>query len=322
MGSPSSDSLGPARPTPGYAALHRDYVPPAPEPDVRRQPIVRHLVLFLATVVTTTATGAFHYANFSGETRAWPLLLNGLLFSASVLGILLSHEMGHYLACRYYRIDASLPYFIPAPFLAGTLGAFIRIRQPFTNKRELFDVGVAGPIAGFLVTIPVLFIGVGLSRMLKVPESGFATVFGEPLVFKAVIRLVWGARPEGMDLVVHPIAIAGWFGLLATLLNLFPFGQLDGGHISYAVLGRKSTYVSYATIAVFVMLSVFSTSWLVWTALMLLMLYFFGPHHPRTHDEHTQLDAGRLWIAGFAVLMFVLCFMPAPISTLDLVPGK
>src|SRR6185436_3392053 len=217
MGSPSSDPLGPARPTPGYAAFDRDYVPPAPDPDVRRQPIVRHLVLFAATLVSTTLVGANHYAGFLGgggaAVSSWDLVRHGLWYSAAVLGILLAHEMGHYVACRYYRIDASLPYFLPAPLLAGTLGAFIRIRQPIQNKRELFDVGIAGPIAGFLVAIPVLFIGVSLSTMFTVPTTGEVVIFGEPLLLKAVIWLVWGARGPGIDLNIHPIAIAGWFGL-------------------------------------------------------------------------------------------------------------
>ena len=326
MGFPSSDPSGPARPTPGYAALQRDYVPPPPEPDVRRQPIVRHLVLFAATLLATTVTGIDHYVGFTGGAAAptgWALYQHGLWYSAAVLGILGAHEMGHYLACRYYRIDASLPYFLPAPMLlAGTLGAFIRIRQPIPNKRELFDVGIAGPIAGFLVAIPVLFIGVSLSRMFRMPTTGGAWLFGEPLLLKAVIWLVWGTRQAGYDLSIHPIGIAGWFGLIATLLNLFPFGQLDGGHIAYAVLGRRSTYVSYATILCFLGLSVFSLSWIVWTGLMLLMLFFFGPHHPRTYDEDTPLDTGRLWLAAFAVVMFVVCFTPVPVQYVELVAPK
>ena len=327
MGSPSSDDLfGPARPTPGYAALNRDYVPPALEPDVRRQPIVRHLVLFVATVLMTTVIGAQHYAGFLGSgavvPTGWALYQHGLWYSAAVLGILGAHEMGHYLACRYYRIDASLPYFLPAPLLGGTLGAFIRIRQPIPNKRELFDIGIAGPIAGFLVAIPVLFIGVSLSTLFKVPTTGEVWIFGEPLLLKGIIWLVWGTRDAGFDLNIHPVAIAGWFGLVATLLNLFPFGQLDGGHISYAVLGRRSTQVSYATILCFLALSVVSMSWMVWTGMMLVMMFFFGPHHPRTHDEDMPLDTGRLWLAGFAVVMFVLCFTPVPVTFVELGAAK
>jgi membrane-associated protease RseP (regulator of RpoE activity) len=330
MGSPSSDPLGPARPTPGYAALDRDYVPPAPEPDVRRQPIVRHLVLFAATLLMTTFVGTAHYYGFRADfgdqvpsLSGWTPYFNGLWYSLAILGILGAHEMGHYIACRYYRVDASLPYFLPAPFLlTGTLGAFIRIRQPIPNKRELFDIGIAGPIAGFLVAIPVLILGVSLSHVVRIPPGFQGLELGEPLLLKGLMWLTFGSPPAGYSVNLHPTAFAGWFGLLATALNLFPLGQLDGGHISYAVLGRRSTQVTYATLLCLIGLSFVSSSWIVWTVLTAGMLFSFGPRHPRTYDEDMPLDAGRKWLAVFAVLMFVLCFTPAPISTMDLVTGK
>jgi len=331
MGSPSSDPLGPARPTPGYAALDRDYVPPAPEPDARRQPIVRHLVLFAATLLMTTFVGTAHYYGFTADfgdqvpqqLPGWTAYFNGLWYSLAILSILGAHEMGHYIACRYYRVDASLPYFLPAPFLlTGTLGAFIRIRQPIPNKRELFDIGIAGPIAGFLVAIPVLILGVSLSRVVRIPPGFQGLELGEPLLLKGLMWLTFGSPPNGYSVNLHPTAFAGWFGLLATALNLFPLGQLDGGHISYAVLGRRSTQVTYATLVCLIGLSFVSSSWIVWTVLTAGMLFSFGPRHPRTYDEDMPLDAGRKWLAVFAVLMFVLCFTPAPISTMDLVTGK
>ena len=329
MGSPSSDPHG-ARPTPGYAALDRDYVPPAPEPDVRRQPIVRHLVLFAATLLMTTFVGTAHYYGFKAEfgdqvppLPGWTSYFNGLWYSLAILGILGAHEMGHYIACRYYRVDASLPYFLPAPFLlTGTLGAFIRIRQPIPNKRELFDIGIAGPIAGFLVAIPVLILGVSLSHVVRIPPGFQGLELGEPLLLKGLMWLTFGSPPNGYSVNLHPTAFAGWFGLLATALNLFPLGQLDGGHISYAVLGRRSTQVTYATLLCLIGLSFVSSSWIVWTILTAGMLFSFGPRHPRTYDEDMPLDTGRKWLAAFAVLMFVLCFTPAPISTMDLVGGK
>jgi membrane-associated protease RseP (regulator of RpoE activity) len=288
----------------------------------------RHIVLFLLTVATTTLVGAEHFRAFSidfGARRAdpvsWGMILNGLWYSASILAILGAHEFGHYYACRYYRVDASLPYFLPAPLpLTGTLGAFIRIRQTIPGKRELFDIGIAGPIAGFLVAVPVLLLGMSLSRVTPLPPdtSGFVEL-GEPLLFKAIAYLFYGTPPEGYSINMHPMAFAAWFGLLATALNLFPIGQLDGGHISYAVLGRGSTFVTLATVAVLIGLTFVSSSWLVWTVLTVVMLVTFGPRHPRTIDEDVPLDRPRLWLAAAAAVMFVMCFTPAPIEPLQIV---
>lgn len=247
--------------------------------------------------------------------------MRGLWYSGTVLAILGAHELGHYFACRYYRVDASLPYFIPAPpiLLFGTFGAFIRIREPIPSKRMLFDIGIAGPIAGFLIAIPALFFGVRVSRMTPLPAelSGMLSL-GEPLLLKFASWIVWGATPETHSLSLHPVAFAAWFGLLATALNLFPIGQLDGGHISYAVLGRRSTNVTIATVGIAVLLTYFSYSWIVWTALMVVMLFAFGPRHPRTLDEEVPLDAARRWLAFAALVIFVICFTPTPIEPADL----
>ena len=243
-------------------------------------------------------------------------ILNGLWYSASILAILGAHEFGHYFACRIYGVDASLPYFLPAPLpLTGTLGAFIRIRQPIPSKRELFDIGIAGPIAGFIVAIPILLVGMSLSRVSALPADtrGFLEL-GEPLLFKAVAWLFWGTPSEGHSINLHPMAFAAWFGLLATALNLFPIGQLDGGHISYAVFGRKSTLVTLTTVSCLVGLTFVSSSWVVWTVLTVVMLIAFGPRHPPTIDEDIPLDRARLWLAAAALLMFILCFTPAPIE--------
>jgi membrane-associated protease RseP (regulator of RpoE activity) len=300
----------------------------SPVPPVRRQRPWRHIILFLLTVATTTLVGADHFASFhldfgnrDLEMAGWQVILNGLWYSGSILAILGAHEFGHYFACRYYRVDASLPYFLPAPLpLTGTLGAFIRIRQIIPGKRELFDIGIAGPIAGFLVAIPVLLVGMSLSRVTQLPPDtqGFVEL-GEPLLFKAIAYLYYGTPPEGYSINMHPMAFAAWFGLLATALNLFPIGQLDGGHISYAVLGRWSTFVTLATVAALIGLTFVSSSWLVWTVLTVVMLVAFGPRHPRTIDEDVPLDSSRLWLAAAALIMFVICFTPAPIEPLDLV---
>ena len=297
-------------------------VSPSRPPSIRR-----HLILFLLTVATTILVGAEHFASFSVDFGARPLdpatplfIVNGLWYSASILAILGAHEFGHYYACRIYRVDASLPYFLPAPLpLTGTLGAFIRIRQPIPGKRELFDIGIAGPIAGFIVAIPVLLVGMSLSRVIALPaDTGGFLELGEPLLFKAVAWLFWGTPPEGYSINLHPMAFAAWFGLLATALNLFPIGQLDGGHISYAVFGRKSTLVTLATVACLVGLTFLSISWVVWTVLTVVMLIAFGPRHPRTVDEDIPLDRTRLWLAAAALVMFVICFTPAPIEVFNL----
>ena len=288
----------------------------------------RHVLLFLLTVLSTLIVGAGFFASFYSDfgTRTVDLstsavLLNGLWYSASTLAILGAHEFGHYYACRYYGVDASLPYFLPAPpqLLFGTLGAFIRIRQAIPGKRELFDIGIAGPIAGFMVAVPLLLLGMSLSRVAPLPAGTDFREFGEPLLFQAVAWLCWGTPPDGYSINAHPMVFAAWFGLLATALNLFPIGQLDGGHISYAVLGRKSTLVTLGTVGALVALTFVSLSWLAWTVITVVMLFVFGPHHPRTVDEDVPLDTGRLWLAFFALVMFVLCFTPAPI---EFVPGS
>jgi membrane-associated protease RseP (regulator of RpoE activity) len=289
-----------------------------------------HVLLFALTVVTTTIVGAAQYASFLDDFRgsaalpmSFPaLLVRGFWYSGTILAILGCHELGHYFACRYYDVDASLPFFIPAPvLLTGTMGAFIRIREPIPQKRMLFDIGIAGPIAGFLVAVPALFIGMAMSHVVRLPANQSNMLeLGEPLLFKLASWLLWGTQPDGYSLNMHPMAFAAWFGLLATALNLFPMGQLDGGHISYAVLGsRVSTYVTFATVAVALGLAWFATSWIVWTLLTVAMLVLFGPRHPRVFDEDVPLDRTRLLLALFAVAMFVLCFTPAPIRPMDVI---
>jgi membrane-associated protease RseP (regulator of RpoE activity) len=322
MGTPRIDFPEIADPVAADQRFEPPYRPLRPDPPPRRRPW-RHLLLFILTVVTTTVVGGSHYAAFvydfgtgSIDLSSTTLYLNGLWYSVSILAILGTHEFGHYYACRYYGVDASLPYFLPAPLpLTGTLGAFIRIRQQIPGKRELFDIGIAGPIAGFLVAVPVLLLGMSMSRVVELPTAVEGIVeLGEPLLFQAVAWLVFGSIPEGYSINMHPMGFAAWFGLLATALNLFPIGQLDGGHISYAVLGRRSTTVTLTTVLCLIGLSFLSSSWIVWTVLTVAMLLAFGPRHPRTFDEDVPLDRTRLWLALFAAVMFALCFTPAPIE--------
>jgi len=326
MGSPFHSELPEIRDgaelfPPGHA-----YVTAGSRPPER---VWRYVVLFCLTLVTTTLVGTSHYASFYLGFRSmelpfsfWELTVRGLWYSLSILSILGAHEFGHYYACRYYGVDASLPYFLPVPIvLTGTLGAFIRIRQQIPTKRALFDIGIAGPIAGFVVVVPVLMIGMYLSQVIEVPKNFDGAVYelGEPLLFKLAARLTFGPVPQGYTVNMHPVAFAAWFGMLATTLNLFPIGQTDGGHVSYAVLGRHSTTLSFGTLLALVGLSFLSMSWIVWTVLMAAMLVFIGPRHPRTADDHVPLDHARIWLAGFAVVMFALCFSPVPAELVDLV---
>jgi hypothetical protein len=292
-----------------------------------RDRIWLHALLFLATLLSTTLVGGEHYVAWTADFKqmqvqfGWPFLVSGLWYSLTILAILGAHEFGHYFACVYYRVNASLPFFLPLPIaLTGTLGAFIRIRQPIRTKRQLFDIGIAGPLAGFAVAVPALFVGLAMSHVVPLPQAvdGMLSL-GEPLAFKAAAWLVWGSIADGYSLNMHPVAFAAWFGLLATALNLFPIGQLDGGHISYAVLGPRSTQVTLAAIGVAVVLTFFSLSWLVWTVLMVVMLFAFGANHPRTLDEEVPIDRTRLVLAFVALAVFVLSFTPSPIEPLDLI---
>ena len=283
-----------------------------------------HVLLFMLTFVSTTLVGAEHYrffllGDFVGSQAPMPypaLFLRGFWYSVTILLILGCHEMGHYVMCLRYNVEATRPYFLPAPLpLTGTLGAFIRLRSRIPTKIALFDIGVAGPIAGFVVAVPALFVGLWLSRVDRLPDdmSRFSEL-GEPLLFQFAARVIWGPVAEGYSLNLHPMAFAAWFGLLATALNLFPIGQLDGGHISFAVLGRRSTIVTVVMLTAAIGLTFFSTSWIVWTILMTVMIVLLGPQHPPTLNDDVNLGPGRLAIALFALLMLIVCFTPAPIG--------
>ncbi|MEX2273462.1 MAG: site-2 protease family protein [Vicinamibacterales bacterium] len=276
-----------------------------------------HAVLFLATLFTTWWVGLAHYraflAGFSGQgpDAHWAA---GFWYAGGVLGILGAHEFGHYVMCRRYGVSATLPFFIPAPTLAGTFGAVIRIRDGFPTRAALFDIGVAGPIAGFVVLIPVLMLGMAWSNVVRVPEDFEGMMLGTPIAFDLAARMFFERVPEGYSLNIHPLVFAAWFGMLATALNLLPFGQLDGGHLMYALIGRHSVWVSYATVLVAVGLTLYSTSWAVLTIMMLVMMLLFGTRHPTVWNEYDRLDAKRVLVFLFAIAMLALCFTSAPVE--------
>ena len=281
-----------------------------------------HVILFVMTLLTATAAGTSMTLD-PNQSRGLTLslLLGGLWYSIPLLVILGAHEFGHYFYCRKHDVDATLPYFLPfVPILTGTLGAVIRIREAFPSKKALFDIGVAGPIAGFVALIPFLYLGISMSQVAAIPPDAGAIYFGDPMLLKFFSWLHFGPLPEGQDIVLHPMGFAAWWGMLATALNLMPFGQLDGGHIAYAVFGRRASLISLATLSVVILLTFRSTSWISVTVMMVVMAFFLGVRHPRIVDEHEPLDQTRLLIAAIALAIFVVCFTPVPIQTF--LPGK
>ena len=250
---------------------------------------------------------------FSPRTRTLlshpQLLLAGVPFAFTLIGILLAHELGHFFACRYYGISASYPYFIPAPTLIGTLGAFIRIRSPIYNRKALFDVGLAGPVVGFLFAIPALAIAVLYSRVVPFSEAHASIVFGEPLALRLLAGILRPGVPVG-DLLLHPVGRAAWVGLFATALNLLPGGQLDGGHILYAAATKYHRRITFAVALLLIPLGVFFwKGWILWSILLLAL----GFRHPPLLNRWEPLDRTRLLWAAVAILIFILCFMPMPV---------
>jgi len=242
-----------------------------------------------------------------------------LIYTIVLLVILTAHEMGHYLMSRRYGLSATLPFFIPAPSMIGTLGAFIKIRSPITRKLRLFDVGIAGPLAGFVPAVFALFIGLAFSKIVPSLPHEEALIFGEPLLLKiAGLFLLKDAGP-GFDVVLHPAAFAGWIGLLVTALNLLPLGQLDGGHIAFSVLRGKTRRFSIIVLVLLAVMGlVFWVGWLVWV----LMLLTLGLRHPQIWDEATPLGRKRTTLLVCVIAIFILCFIPAPVkgyNILDLI---
>ncbi len=278
-----------------------------------------HVLLFALTLCTTTFFGAL----FAGwipeelaqeglravlaEPRFW---VEGLKFSLPLLAILLSHEMGHYLAARRHGLLVTPPFFIPAPFGIGTLGAVIRIKEPIRNKQQLLDVGAAGPIAGFVVTLPFLLYGVAASRVAEIPLQKGVIVFGEPLLFRLVEWLCFPGLQPGQDIYLHPVGFAAWFGLLVTALNMLPFAQLDGGHVAYAMFGRKHRRAVWPLWVILFLMGFRWTGWWIWAVIALVM----GVVHPRLWDEDFPLDRRRRRIGWLALAIFVLCFIPEPVK--------
>lgn len=274
--------------------------------------------LFLLTLISTTFMGTLWVGNLKPSVNLKELfiqiialntILKGLTFSLPLLFILLCHEMGHYLACRKYRVDATLPFFIPAPFGIGTLGAFIKIKEPFPSKRILFDVGVAGPISGFIASLPFAIIGIWMTKIVEfVPEKG-DILMQDPLLFKFLIYLKFGTL-QNQTMILHPFIFASWIGLFATMLNLLPFGQLDGGHILYSLFGRIQRRLVFPLYLILLLLGIYWWGWFLWAIIIIII----NPFHPSLWDENLPIDRKRKILGIFILLIFILTFMPVPIK--------
>jgi hypothetical protein len=293
-----------------------------PEPRTRERYWLYSL-LFALTLLTTTVVGASMQIDFDRNlpfdverafamyTWVWrqpAVLLQGLPFSLTLLAILLAHEFGHYLAAMYHRVDASLPYFIPSPLL-GTFGAFIRVRSPIYSKRVLFDIGVSGPVAGFVFLLPALSIGLAFSKVIPGIAHQGNLVFGIPGLLRLVEGLIFPGTPAA-DIYLHPVARAAWVGMFTTALNLLPIGQLDGGHILYAFFPRQHRVISRIVAALLLPLAYFS-GWPAWAFWGVVMLWL-GRYHPMIVDA-AEMSDGRRELGWLAAAIFLLCFMFAPV---------
>ncbi len=305
----------------------------------RRDRLWVQVLLFFGTAYTTTHAGMWMSKSLeiAPETAGWAVLIDprylvhGLPFSVSILAILGIHEMGHYLASRRWHVRASLPYFIPFPSIIGTLGAVIKMRSRIPNRRALTDIGAAGPLAGFVVAIVAHGIGLHLSDVVpksEVPQG--ALTLGDSILSAWMGKLIIGELAEHQDVMLHPVAFAGWLGLLVTVLNLLPVGQFDGGHIVYAIFGRRHELISKATMVGLGLIWALGPpydwiheagvasawigsrwpGWLVWMFLAMIL----GRRHPPPGDPYTGLNSGRKAIGVLALVIFVLCFVPRPLS--------
>lgn len=268
-----------------------------------------HVVLFVLTFFTTLLAGALLNGIIPWEQPEKIYL--GLPFSLTLLLILLTHELSHYFMSRRHHVSATLPYFIPAPSIIGTFGAIIKMKPPIPDRRSLIDIGASGPIGGFIVAVIATVAGLHLSEVKPSGEIQEGIYFGSSILFSFLSDIVLNVDPDKFDVLLHPVAFAGWIGLLVTSLNLLPVGQLDGGHISYALFGEKHALIAKITIPVLVVLGVvFWPGWLIWAVLMIIM----GYKHPPVVYPYIELDRKRKLTGWISFIIFILTFTPMPVQ--------
>ncbi len=272
-----------------------------------------HVVLFILTFLTTLAAGALQRGiNILEQPQRIP---EGFPFAGTLMTILLCHELSHYLTSRRHHTRATLPYFIPAPSIIGTFGAFIKMKSPIITRKALIDIGASGPIAGFVVSVVACVIGLSMSEVVPVSRIEGALNLGDSILFSFLSRLIIGVTADNQDILLHPVAFAGWIGLFVTSLNLIPIGQLDGGHVAFAILGRKHRFVSITLVVVLSILGVSALvgasgweGWLMWAVLMVVL----GINHPPVIHWEIPLDRRRKVIAFVALFIFIVTFIPSP----------
>ncbi len=270
-----------------------------------------HLILFVLTILSTLLVGAMQTgADLLKEPGK---IYKGIPFSLTLMLILLSHELSHYFTSKRHGVKATLPYFIPAPTIIGTFGAFIKMKSPIVTRRALIDIGASGPIAGFIISLIATVFGLVLSEIVPASQTGGALNLGDSILFSFLSGIILGAIPSGSDILLNPIAFAGWIGLFVTSINLIPIGQLDGGHIAYALMGEKHIRLSMSLILIMILLGLLSwEGWFVWAALLLIL----GLRHPPILSWEVPLDRKRKVIGWFALVIFILTFIPVPFKIL------
>ncbi len=269
------------------------------------------IVLFILTMLSTLFVGAMQTgADILKD--PWKIYY-GLPFALTLMIILLTHELSHYFASKKHGVNATLPYFIPAPTIIGTFGAFIKMKSPIVTRKALIDIGASGPIAGFIVSVIAVMIGLHLSKIVPVSETKGALTLGDSILFSFLAQTVLGVTPADSDILLNPVAFAGWIGLFVTSINLIPVGQLDGGHIAFALLGEKQTRLSFILVLVMSLLGVLLwEGWIIWAVLLLVL----GLRHPPVISWEVPLDKRRKVIGWLAFVIFILTFIPVPFKIL------
>lgn len=266
-----------------------------------------NIFLFVLTFFSTLTAGAL---NLGINIFEYPSqIIEGFPFASTIMTILLCHEFAHYFASYRHNTVATLPYFIPAPSFIGTLGAFIKMKSPIITRKALIDIGASGPLAGFIVSIIASIIGLYLSDIVRIQPDKEYIKLGDSIVFKFLSWVIIGNVPDGYDIFLHPIGFAGWIGLFVTSLNLLPIGQLDGGHITYALIGEKHRNLSIFFIILLIIIGVvFWLGWLLWAIMMLIL----GINHPPVVYWERNLPINRVWIGFISFVIFFLTFIPEP----------